>query len=295
MAAPFKPKVIDVERISLAAQTGWTAPSTAWNVGEVREVALDQLNPNPDNARVWYSAEPLRQLSESLRTTGQLSPVLAFMNPQEQLTLIDGHRRWKAAELAGLPTVRVELKEAPPNRQALYLRSREANQLHSAQTVLDDAAAWRRLLDDAVFKNQRELAIFLGVSDSEISRIIALTRIPEGILNMLAAHEHLCQLKLLNAVREFHEAADEARTLALVEEIIANGLGYREVDARRLRLNTERPPRQQSWTIPITLPGAKGSIRLAQGGQKLQLNLEGLSPQESQSLADELKDWLAAR
>jgi len=296
MTAAFKRKKIDVDRIAQAAKTGWAVPELgAWRVGEVREVPLDQIAPNPDNARVWYAAGPLNKLAASIRATGQLSPALAFMGQGQQLTLIDGHRRWKAAGLAGLTHVRVELREPPASRQDLYLRSRDANQLHSAQTVLDDAVAWKRLLADKVFRSQRDLALFVGVSDTEVSRILALARLPSELLEALSAHEELCQLKVLNAVREFFEASDLAQTQALVDEMARTGMGYREVEARRARLSQAPVARKKNWAVPVETTGARGAVRLTNEGQRLELSLVGLEPAQAQRLAQDLKLWLATR
>lgn len=296
MTAAFKRKKIDVDRVSQAARSGWAAQEPGvWRVGEVREVPLDQIAPNPDNARVWYATGPLSKLAASIRTTGQLSPALAFLGEKQQLTLIDGHRRWKAAGLAGLTHVRVELREPPASRQDLYLRSRDANQLHSAQTALDDAVAWKRLLADKVFRNQRDLALFVGVSDTEVSRILALARLPSELLELLSAHEDLCQLKVLNAVREFFEASDLAQTQALVDEMIRTGMGYREVENRRARLSKAPAVRKKNWAVPVELGSARGTVRLTNEGQRLELSLAGLQAERAQQLAQDLKHWLAAR
>jgi len=296
MTAAFKRKLIDISRVAQAARAGLAevAPQT-WREGEVREVPLDQLIPNPDNARVWYPVASLKKLADSIVVTGQLSPALAFFNTHDQLTLIDGHRRWKAAGLAGLTHVRVELRPPPASRQDLYLRSRNANQMHSAQTPLDDAMAWKRLLAGKVFRHQRELSLFLGVSESEVSRILALAKLPSAAQEALSVHEDLCGLKTLNAFREFFELAGEARTLALVEEVVRTGIGYREIVARKNKLCAPLQGRARAWNLPVQGGAFKGSIRVSQDGKRLELTLAGMQQAQAQDLAYALGEWLAHR
>lgn len=296
MTAVFKRKSIDVSRVAQAARAGLAdfAPQS-WREGEVREVPLDQLHPNPDNARVWYPALSLKKLADSIAVTGQLSPAQAFFNAQGQLTLIDGHRRWKAAGLAGLTHVRVELRPAPASRQDLYLRSRDANQLHSAQTPLDDAMAWKRLLADKVFRHQRDLSLFLGVSESEVSRILALSKLPAAVQEILSAHEALCGLKTLNAFREYCELAGEEATLALIEEALRSGLGYREIEGRKNRLACTPQSRARAWNLPVQSSFFRGSIRVSQDGKRLELSLVGLQEEQAQQLAYALGEFLAQK
>lgn len=292
MTAAFKKRNIDVERITTAAAASLQteAPSVA-SVGDVLEIPLSHLTENPANARAWYPIKSLLPLAESLKASGQLTAVSAFFDSNNVLTLIDGHRRLKASALAGLPTIRVEVRKAPLTSQELYLRSRDANLHQSSQTLLDDAVIWKKLIDEKVFKHQRALAITLGITDSEVSRTLSLSKIPSAILEKISEHPPLQGLKPLNAIREFFEVCGEAETHALVDEAIRDGLGYREIEARRVAKSTprEKATRARSISRAILFGNANGSVRLLDNGSRLELSIKGLDPESSKELSRRLE------
>src|SRR6266404_7011554 len=77
----------------------------------VLRVALGRVVPCPFQPRKDFSHESLRELADSIREQGIVQPLIV-RERGEQLELIAGERRWRAAQLLGLAEVPVILRRA---------------------------------------------------------------------------------------------------------------------------------------------------------------------------------------
>jgi ParB/RepB/Spo0J family partition protein len=79
--------------------------------GQQLVLEIDQIEANPNNPRRSFSEEALKQLAESMKRDGQIQPVVV-RKVGSVWQLIAGERRWRAAKLAGIPTVSAVQREA---------------------------------------------------------------------------------------------------------------------------------------------------------------------------------------
>ena len=78
------------------------------------EIPVDRIGPDPDQPREEFDAEALGRLAESLKTRGQLQPIrVRWDEEQGAYVIVCGERRWRAAELAGLPTMSCVIVDGP--------------------------------------------------------------------------------------------------------------------------------------------------------------------------------------
>ena len=79
--------------------------------GDVYELAIDMISPNPDQPRTDLSEESLVELSDSIKKVGLLQPIL--VRPMgEGYQIIAGERRWRASRHAGLERVPVRVRSS---------------------------------------------------------------------------------------------------------------------------------------------------------------------------------------
>src|SRR5579863_8668115 len=73
----------------------------------LEQIPLDSIDPNPFQPRRAFREESLKELSESIRASGVVQPVLLRHDPGSagRYHLIAGERRWRAARLAGLEAI----------------------------------------------------------------------------------------------------------------------------------------------------------------------------------------------
>jgi ParB/RepB/Spo0J family partition protein len=108
---------------------------------EVVILPVTQVKPDPDQPRKHFNADALAALAESIKKEGLLQPI-AVRPVNGEFVIIGGERRWRAIQLAGLPTIAAEvhaISEAKARRLALLenLNREDLNPIEEAQGVRD--------------------------------------------------------------------------------------------------------------------------------------------------------------
>ena len=70
----------------------------------VPDMNIGKIVPNPDQPRLEISPESLIELADSIREHGIIEPLIVSKK-DGQYMIIAGERRWRAAQLANIPTV----------------------------------------------------------------------------------------------------------------------------------------------------------------------------------------------
>ena len=86
------------------------------NATEYRNVSLSLLNESKTNPRRSFEPIALKELAESIRTQGILSPLLVRPITEQGFEIVAGARRYRAAQIAEQETVPVRIV----NRGAAY-------------------------------------------------------------------------------------------------------------------------------------------------------------------------------
>ncbi len=78
---------------------------------KIHEISLSEIDEFPDHPFHVRLDEDMDQLVESIKERGIITPVTLRQKPDGRYEIVSGHRRTKACELAGLTTVKAEIKE----------------------------------------------------------------------------------------------------------------------------------------------------------------------------------------
>lgn len=196
----------------------------------VREVPVADIAPNPRQPRTHIAAEPLAELAASIREHGLIQPLIVTRGPaagagQAAYQLIAGERRWRAAQLAGLKTVPVLVKEATP-QQILELALVE-NIQRADLNALEEAAAFQSLITEFGL-SQHAVADRVGKSRAAVANILRLQRLPDRVKALLSegtlSEGHARALLALDDGDAIERAADQvvARELTVrqTEELV---------------------------------------------------------------------------
>src|SRR4051812_29671886 len=130
---------------------------------ELRELPVDLVAPNPRQPRRSFDDAALAGLAESVRERGVLQPVLVRPLPGGSYELVAGERRWRAARLAGLPTVPA-LVRARDDAQALEVALIE-NMAREDLNPVEEARACAALVEE------------LGLTREEVGRRVGRSRV----------------------------------------------------------------------------------------------------------------------
>lgn len=203
----------------------------------VLEIPVSDIMPNPRQPRTRIDSGALGELAASITEHGLIQPLIvtrARPTDRAPYQLIAGERRWRAAQLAGLTTVPVLVKEASP-QQSLELALVE-NIQRADLNALEEADAFQALMQDFGL-SQQAVADRVGKSRVAVANTVRLLRLPEKVKALLAE----------GALSEGHARAllplpDADTTLRAAEQTIARELTVRQTEelVRRL-LGTAQP------------------------------------------------------
>ena len=83
--------------------------TTILNATEYRNVSLSLLNESKTNPRRIFEDAALKELADSIRSQGVLSPLLVRPLTEKSFEIVAGARRFRAAQIAEVPTVPVRI------------------------------------------------------------------------------------------------------------------------------------------------------------------------------------------
>jgi ParB family chromosome partitioning protein len=142
-----------------------------------RTVAVLDISPNPRQPRTIMDEAALAELAASIREHGLIQPLIVSME-DDKFVLIAGERRWRAAQLAGLATVPVVVKETTP-QEMLELAIIE-NIQRADLNALEEALAYRQLMDEFGL-TQEEVADRVGKARSTVANLVRLLQLPADV------------------------------------------------------------------------------------------------------------------
>lgn len=141
------------------------------------ELPIDAITPNPKQPRKAFDDKALRDLSESLKQSGLLQPVVV-RRVGEGYQLVVGERRWRAAKMAGIERIPALVREAS-DAQSLELALVE-NLLREDLNPMEEAEAYQRLLAEFAW-TQEDLAQRVARDRSSIANCLRLLKLPDVI------------------------------------------------------------------------------------------------------------------
>ncbi|GAA4226059.1 hypothetical protein GCM10022254_09730 [Actinomadura meridiana] len=113
-----------------------------------RTIPVDRIDPDPDQPRKRFDPTKLNQLAASLKTVGLQQPVRVRYRPADRrYTLIMGERRWRAAQLADLTEIDAVVERGD---KATFVQSVVENTARADMTPIEEAAAFKQLIDDGM-------------------------------------------------------------------------------------------------------------------------------------------------
>lgn len=164
----------------------------------IRDISLDQIDDMPNHPYKVRMDEDMDALVESVKTYGIITPVILRKKEDGRFECASGHRRRKAAEMAGYTTIRAEVREmtrddaiivmAHSNRQRskilpseksfAYKMELEALKRQGKRTDLTSRPVGEKLSVDQLSENATD-------SSRQIHRYICLTNLVPKLLDLV--------------------------------------------------------------------------------------------------------------
>jgi ParB family transcriptional regulator, chromosome partitioning protein len=161
-------------------------PESTAPAGELRELPVDLVRPNPSQPRSRFDAEALTALASSIETSGVVQPLLVRPLRDGSYELIAGERRWRAAQEAGLEKVPAIVRDSE-QAERLQVALIE-NMVREDLNPVEEARACAALVEQLEVSKE-ELARRVGRSRPAISNLIRLLELPDEALDLLERGE----------------------------------------------------------------------------------------------------------
>ena len=171
-------------------------------LSKIRDIPIAEIDEFPDHPFKVLLDEDMEQLVESIKRNGVMTPATVRLKEDGRYELISGHRRKKACEIAGLETLKCEVKELTRDEAIIVMV--ESNLQRSTILPSEKAFAYKMRLEAMNRQGQRtdltcspvgnklqgrkssdELAEKVGESKNQIFRYIRLTELVPEILQMV--------------------------------------------------------------------------------------------------------------
>ncbi len=207
--------------------------------------------------RHHFDQESLEALAQSIRELGILQPLLVRMQ-EKDCVIVDGERRHRAAIKAGLTTVPVIVKDKDLAAEVIIQTQLVANCQREDLKPVEKAAALAQLVRATGWTGTK-LAAKLGMTDTAVTRSLAILRLPQairdqvdgGIIPVSAAYD-------LVRIKDPEQQAELARRLA--ERALTRDALAGIVKARRKDPPSVAGPQPKRATVILS---ASRSITLA--------------------------------
>ena len=172
-------------------------------LSKIRDIPISEIDEFPDHPFKVLMDEDMEQLVESIKRNGVMTPATVRLKEDRRYELISGHRRKKACELAGIETLKCEVKELTHDEAIIVMV--ESNLQRSVILPSEKAFAYKMRLEamkrqagrptkenySPVGNNSEfatssdELAEKVGESKNQIFRYVRLTELVPEILQMV--------------------------------------------------------------------------------------------------------------
>ncbi|MEE0840519.1 MAG: ParB/RepB/Spo0J family partition protein, partial [Acutalibacteraceae bacterium] len=191
---------------------------------KIRDIPLDLIDDFPDHPFHVRDDEDMVQLVESIKTNGVLTPAVLRQKEDGRYELVSGHRRKRACELAGLTTLRSEIKDLTRDEAVVYMV--ESN--FQRTTILPSEKAFAYKMRNEAIKRQGERTDLtsspLGIKLSGKQSLDVISKESGDSRNQI--HRYI---RLTNLVPELLELVDEGR----IKMRPAVELSYLDEDSQR--------------------------------------------------------------
>ena len=171
-------------------------------LSKIRDIPISEIDEFPDHPFKVFIDEDMEQLVDSIKRNGVMTPATVRLKEDGRYELISGHRRKKACELAGLETLKCEVKDL--SRDEAIIVMVESNLQRSTILPSEKAFAYKMRLEAMNRQGQRNDLTYSpmdnklkgttsaqriseksGDSQPQIYRYIRLTELVPEILQMV--------------------------------------------------------------------------------------------------------------
>lgn len=236
----------------------------------INEIAIDEIEANPNQPRREFDREALQELADSIKAMGIIQPITLRQVAENKFQIIAGERRWRASQLAGLKSIPAYIRTIK-DEQVMELALVENIQREDLNAI-EVALAYEHLLENTGM-TQEKVAERVGKSRAQVANYLRLLKLPAQIQMALQKKE----IDMGHA-RALLSLDSPSLQIKLFKEIQKNGYSVRKVEelVQQLKNGEDIQSGKKKITAKSQLPEEYNTLKTQLSsvlGQKVQMNV----------------------
>ncbi|MBI5413014.1 ParB/RepB/Spo0J family partition protein [Candidatus Peregrinibacteria bacterium] len=188
--------------------------------------------PNPNQPRTYFDPERMAELSDTLKSEGQLQAVVTVpyrtKDGAVKLLIVDGERRFRALKNLGKDFLRIVVRWAG-DEEVVLKRSLILDATSLDHNAIEKGRTYKQIIAIKRAKGSRhaveELAKEIGVSKPTIHTYVSLLELSEEIQQMVAEGNlsHMNAVAVVVAQRRYDDKLDKEKVARVLQSHLADG------------------------------------------------------------------------
>ena len=191
----------------------------------LNEIAIEQIEPNPDQPRREFDPEALQELANSIKTMGIIAPITLRQVSENRYQIIAGERRWRASQLAGLSAIPAYIRTVEDENvmEMALVENIQREDLNAIEIAL----AYQHLAETTGM-TQAKISERVGKSRAAVTNYMRLLKLPAQVqmalkdkdIDMGHARALLALESPTQQIKLFKEVQKQGYSVRKVEEMV---------------------------------------------------------------------------
>jgi ParB family chromosome partitioning protein len=190
--------------------------------GQLKEVLLHQIEPNPFQPRQEFDPDDLKELAQSIKENGIIQPVTLRQVKPDLYQIVTGERRWRASRLVGLKKIPAIIRNY--SDQQMMETALIENLQREDLNPIEEAQAYQKMMEEFNM-TQEEVAKKVGKSRSSIANTVRLLNLPPKV-QVYVSRETMS----MGHARALLSLKDTGMMIKAADYVIKNNLSVRETE-----------------------------------------------------------------
>jgi ParB family chromosome partitioning protein len=199
---------------------------------------LAQIEPDAQ-IRLDFDEEAIDSLAKSLKSEGQIVAILAFHDEsRDRYVILDGERRFRAAQKAGLAELKAEVWPYRPGPEEILMMQLSIDQQREALNPVEQASAYQKIME-ANSWTASDLAKHIHVAHTTITRATSLLELPLDLQALVRTRE--LSTKIAREIARVTDPALRATVWAKVKTDDLNAAQTQQLVTKLLKAPLGKP------------------------------------------------------
>jgi ParB family chromosome partitioning protein len=208
----------------------------------INEIAIDQIEANPNQPRREFDEDALHELAVSIKEIGIIQPITLRQISENKFQIIAGERRWRASQLAGLKAIPAYIRTIKDENvmEMALVENIQREDLNAVEIAL----AYEHLLEGSGM-TQEKVSERVGKSRTAITNYLRLLKLPAQVQMALQKKEidmgHARALLSIDSpslqIKLFKEIQKNGYSVRKVEELVQSLKSGEDIETGKKRIN----------------------------------------------------------